>query len=317
MKYRLWLKLVLSICLTVLFLLALETTYGFFLMQNKNIKTSYVLTEKVNADLIIHGPCEPYWMVNPLQIDSLTNIPSYNLALSHSDFADNLLHLHAYLKNNKAPRYLLLYVTPESFDNRFNTFNTYRFTHLMDDTLVNNVVKRKDTSFYRWHKIPFVRYGYYNNFINFKMIQGAKHYFTNRKKPFHPSGYQPPTVQTWHYQLEDFIELYPDSVRFEWSDQRAEDFYQLIDFAKSKEIEVVLYESPVFEPTIAFQLNRQEFLNKIRNAAKIKGIDFWVFEGLEMAKEPSHFFSTLNTTKKGSLVFNEILAKKIRDELVE
>jgi len=315
MKNQVWIKLVGAVFLTVLLLVGLEKMYGFFLMQNKNIKSSYVLTEKVAADLLIHGPCEPYWMVNPTQIDSITQLKSFNLALSHSDFADNLLHLHLFLKNNQPPKYLLLYVTPESFDERFNTFNSYRFAHLMDDTLVNSVVKKMDPTFYRWHKLPFMRYGYYSNFINFKMIQGAKHFIKQRTKPFHPTGYQPPTVQTWHYQLDDFVELYPDSIRFDWSNQREADLDELISFAQGKGMTVILYESPVYKPTIAYQLNRETYLQRIRDIARAKEVPFWQFDDLEMAKDPNNFFSTLNTTEKGSAVFNEILAKKISEEL--
>ena len=121
------LKMRVKIFLFVAVLLAsmwgLDVLYTFALLHNQNLKLTSVATHPRNAELLIHGPCEPLWMVSPELIDPHTGISSYNLALSHSDFADNYLHLYLYLKQNHAPEYLFLFVTPESFDVRFNTLN--------------------------------------------------------------------------------------------------------------------------------------------------------------------------------------------------
>lgn len=314
-KSRLLTKVVLLFAFTFAFLFLLEKLYDFLLLQNKNIKASYVLTETVNAELLIHGPCEPLWMIDPKQLDSLTNLDSYNLALSHSNFADNLLHLNFYLKNNKPPEYMLLYVTPESLDERFNTFNTYRFTAHLGDSLVNRICKEFDPAFYRWHQIPFMRHAYYSNFINFKAVQGLKHRLSNRKVPFHPTGYEPPIVQAWHYQFDELIEFYPERTTFVWSDRREKYLRRLLDFAKKKGIKVILYESPVFKKSMVHQLNRGEFVERIQAIAKEKDLPYWVFDDLEMANDVSNFFSTLNTTTKGSVLFTDTLGKHFREQL--
>ena len=312
-KNQLLIKIVLLLVFTMAFLFLLEKAYGFLLLKNKNIKASYVLTEKVNVDLLVHGPCEPFWMINPKQLDSLTNLSSYNLALSHSNFADNLLHLNLYLKNNDPPEYMLLYVTPESLDERFNTFNTYRFTAHLEDTLVNKIVKEFDPDYYRWHQIPFMRHAYYSNFINFKVVQGFKHYLTNRKIPFHPTGYEPPIIQEWHHQqFDELIEFYPERTTFVWSERREKYLRKLLDYTRDKGIKVILYESPVFKKSVVYQLNRGKFIEKIQKIAAEKKVPYWVFDDLEMANDVSNFFSTLNTTTKGSVIFTDTLGKRFR-----
>jgi len=304
-------KIAILFAATMLILFVLDKVYTFFLLQNKNIKSSYIQSDKINADLLIAGPCEPFWMINPEQLDEITKINSYNIALSHSNFADNLLHLHLYLKNNKKPAHILLYVTPESMDERYNTFNTYRFAHLLSDPLVNDIVAEFDPDYHKWSSLPFMPYAYYSNLINFKTIQGFKHFVTDKKSPKFANGYQPPIKQDWHFRMRNFIDLYPDKVEFKWSNRREKYFRKFIEYANSKGIAVLLYESPVFEPAKAHQVNRYETLDQIQKIADEYAVPFLLFDDLEMARDKSNFFSTLNTTEKGSIIFTDSLGLRL------
>jgi len=170
------LKILVSLVVIWFVLVGLSKLYDFALLHNTNIKAAYVQKTKIEADILIHGPCEPLWMISPKTLDKQTGLRSYNLSSSHSDFADNYLHLYFYLKNNKAPKYLFLYATPESMDPKYNTFNTYRFAAFVDDPVVDSVIKENDPAYYQWTKIPFMKYAYYSNKINFDALTGLKIY---------------------------------------------------------------------------------------------------------------------------------------------
>lgn len=305
-------KIVILFILLCFFLFFLDKSYSFALHQNKNIKTSYILSNEINAELLILGPCEPFWMINPDQLDTITNVKSYNLSLSHSNFADNLLHLYLYLNNNTKPKYILLYVTPESMDERYNTFNTYRFAHLLSDTLIDKTVKEFDKKYHQYTSVPFMSYAYYSNLINFNALQGLKHYATNKKDPKRKNGYQPPIVQNYHYQLRDFIDLYPDQVNFKWSDRREKYLKEIISLIKKNNIQLILYESPVYEKAKSHQINRYETLESIQEIADENNLPFFIFDNMEMAKDKSNFFSTLNTTVKGSEIFTDSLGHRLK-----
>jgi len=138
------LKVLGSFLLAILILLLLQKSIIFFLDQNMNIKLAYLAESEEEYETVILGPCEALWAVNPTYFDEIANTTSYNLSLTHSDFEDNLLHLHLYLEQKPAPKYLLYYVTPESMDTYWNTFNTYRFSNFLDDDFVAEVVAEKD-----------------------------------------------------------------------------------------------------------------------------------------------------------------------------
>jgi hypothetical protein len=311
------LKIILWIALLVAGLKALEPLFEWGIKHNLNVKASYVTIKKVNAEIIIHGPCEPLWMMMPKRISKLTGLTTYNLALSHSDFADNYLHLYLYLKNNKAPQYVFLYVTPESFDKNYNVFNTYRFAAFMDDTVIQNTVKECDKNYYTYYQWPMMRYAYYNNQINFVALQGIKHVISKRQMPYFADGYEPPFKMVWDNHLEKFRKLYPKGYYFVLDTLRQKYLQKCIELCKQKGIQIILYESPVLAEALPDQANRTEFVNKIKHIADKNQIPFWMFDNMEISKSRKYFMSTLNLNIEGTLLFNDTFSLAIKKRLLE
>ena len=309
------LKKIVILLITILAsLYGLEKLYDYLLSFNRNMKSEYVQLGNINADLVIHGPCEPEWMLDPDIISPYISKKVYNLALNHSGFADNYLLLHLYLKQNKKPEALFLYVTPESFDVRANTFNTYRFAPFLGDPVVDETLKDKDASYYRWSWIPFMKYGYYGKYTNFKAIQGLKHIITNRQLPYHPNGYTPVGDPRWNNHIEGFNNIYKENHVFKWNAIREKYFRKTIEYAKSQKIPLYLYESPILNVTLPFQVNRDGFMLKIKEIAKEYDLPFYVFDDLPMADSTVNFISTLNTSKVGSEKFSHYFGEFLREE---
>ena len=299
----------------ILFLLDFLFTFG--LLHNKNIKASYVSQQPINAEVLIHGPCEPLWMVDPKQLDSVSNINAYNLALSHSDFADNYLHLYLYLKHNIYPKIVLLYVTPESMDTRFNAFNTYRFVHFMNDDTVKQVVKEVDAGFYTYSTLPFIRYAYFNKQITFQVIQGLKHFVLKKQTPFFENGFEPPAKITWDNHLEDMQKQYPNGFEFKVDSLRLKYLKKIIQLAKSKKIKIILYESPVLAESLKHLKNREETILQIQKLAKETETDFILFKNEQLSSSREFYISSLNLNQKGLKIFNDTLANYLSAELIK
>ena len=219
----------------IVLLIILEKVYDFFTLRNLNLKTSYVVKTKIDADVLIMGPCEPLWMINPDEFDPLIGMKSYNLAANHSNFAENYLQLYLYLKNNKAPKFAFLYVTTESMDGTFNLFNTYRYPQFLDDDVVREVVSDQDTSYIHYTWIPFMKYAYYNNYTMFNMVQGAKHFFTLKAKPYSENGYIKPRNMSW-IRFERFTKKNPDGYEYLWNKREVFYLEKIIALAKKKNI---------------------------------------------------------------------------------
>lgn len=295
----------------------LQEVFDLGIKHNLNLKASYVSTHAVNAQLLVLGPCEPLWMVSPEVLSKKTGLSCYNLANSHSDFADNYAHLHLYLKNNTAPQYLLLYVTPESFDTRYNTFHSYRFAPFMSDPLIRQTVGENDPSYEAWYHIPFMRYGYYAHQTAFQALQGWKHYFTGKRAPYYPDGFEPPAQIVWDNHHENMKKLYPKGYSFEWDSLRERYFVKILDLCQDKGIEVILYESPILKEIADFQVNRSLFLERIQNIAGNRDVPFEMLDSLPWAGNRKYFISPMVTNLEGSYLFSDTLGGLLREKFVK
>ena len=290
----------------------LQFFFSFGIKHNLNIKASYVLSHKINADILVLGPCEPLWMVAPAIITKKTKLSCYNLANSHSDFSDNYLHLHLYLKTNLPPKYLLLYITPESFDLNYNTFYSYRFTAFLNDTLVANTVKECDPVFYKWAAYPFMQYAYYNHQTFFNAIQGWKHVLTKKTAPYHPDGFEPPAKIVWDNHYDNLKKKYPKGYYFTLDTLREKYLYKILLLCKEKKIRVILFESPILEETAKKQPNRKDFLEQIVSVSKNMDFPFISFQDMPLAKDRKNFISPMVTNLQGSYLFSDTLGNYLQ-----
>jgi len=290
-------KIVLPFGFIFLTLWGTEKLYDLFLSNNLYIKQSYILKKKINADILITGNCVPFTTLNPSIIERVTKLKTYNLAEYHSNISDNFLTYYLYLKNNKVPKKLLIYISPETFDPTFNTFNTFRFAPYLNDRKVKELIKKNDSNYFFTSYFPFLKYGYYNNQTHYKALQGAKHLFTNKKHIQFENGYLP---------LNDnkitFKNAYPKGYNFKWDKKEELQLFEFIAFAQSKGTKVVLYESPFYSKSITDYPNRNLIISKINKIAKKAQVEYAQFDDSILKK--ADFISNVTLRSRAKIKFN-------------
>jgi hypothetical protein len=330
-KFYFIFKLFLALIALLLLLFFTEIMYDFGLKNNMNIKLSFEQKTNIQFDGVILGPCEPLFSVDPQIIEDLSGLKLLNIAQRHTDFADNYLQLHLYFKKHPATKLVLLYVTPESFDVRFNTFHSYRFAPYLKDSLVCNVVKNVDVKFSRWLFIPMMKYAYYNYFKNAEALQGFKHWLQNDTVPYFSKGYTQhisenrfngytlPQNLIFHNfvsttELENkqlYYNLYEDNELFIWNTKREQYLQKIIQLCEINHAKLVLVETPIYSPAIQNQSNRLFILKKIKKIAKNNQVPFWLFDSLPMNYSQDNFVSPLILSRKGTICFMPILSDSL------
>ncbi len=331
-------KLFITLIIIVVCLFGLDQLYSFLIQENRNIKVSNALKGKLNYDILYHGPCEPLFTVDASYIDSLIGTKSYNYALRHTDFADNYLHLHLYLKANKAPKQVYLYVTPESFDLRFNTFHTYRFAPYLTDTIVAKVVKDMDPDYHEKSIFPFMRFAYYNSYKTFDAVQGLKHYINEKQDAYFKDGHIAHPDNIYHTRPDGYIapehlvfaanmdvseltdstlyyELYEKRQTFDWDDKRAYYLAEIFRLCKRYNIKLTLYESPAYHNSICDQPNRNAFLKKTDSIAKFYNSNYLIFKDSSIVFDKTNFVCPLILSMKGTHPFLKEFSDSIKARL--
>ncbi len=316
MKFKKWHKWLLFFVAFWASLFLLEKLFDFGLKHNLNLKSAYISSHKIDADILVLGPCEPLWMVAPEMITYRTGLSCYNLASSHSDFADNYLHLQLYLKNNRAPKYMLLYVTPESFDTGYNTFHGYRFLPFSADERIKKALNEFDPS-QKFRYLPFASYAWYSHQTAFLALQGWKHYLMGKEKPYYPDGFEPPGHMVWDNHHENLKKLYPKGYSFSWDSSRQRYLELILTDCAKRGIRVLVYESPILKEIADFQLNRGIWLGRIETITRKHGFDYVKFDELKWAGDRKYFISPMVSTFAGSYMFSDTLGAWLREKVVK
>ena len=307
-------KIIFSLLIAAGILWLLEKAFRFGLYHNRNYKISYIQKHQINADLLIQGPCQGEYTIDPLVIEKYVGLKGYNLALAHASFADNYIYLVKYINTQKKPKVVLLYVTPDSFaENGTNTFLAYQFAAFIKDAEVKSVVEDFDRSFLKVSNIPFLSYSYYSNFVFYKALAGWKDYLTGQNESLWPTGYNAPVHEYTSYK--HYTELSPKDGVFIWSKQMEKYFLKIDSLLKDKGIELVVYESPIYYQSMQSQKNRNNFLKRIDSLCLNNNIPFIRFDTLSLSKNRRYFFNSYNTTLEGNAIFNPIFGQMLRDTL--
>ena len=320
-------KLTILLLLVMAAVFALDHLLYFGLSHNLNLKASYVGQGKVRAEALVLGPCEPLFTIDPDYLEKKLSCPVYNLSLNHSDFADNYLHFYLFLKSNPAPKMLLLYVTPESFDLRFNTFHAYRFAPFLADSIVSATIGELDSNYAPWIRLPLLRYTYFGRMLLFPALQGLKHWNSGKQKPYLSKGYEQhrPAVSPFFdparksdsllfdVQLDEFGNTPEDAAdkTFIWNATREKYFVKIMDLARTKGVQVIVYESPGFSGILRTQRNRLAFLQKIDSLCNSKGSAYWCFDHLATCGARANFISPLMMKSAASQNFMDTLSLRI------
>lgn len=294
-------KTVIAAFIIILTLWSMEKLYDFLLSNNLYIKQSYILKKKINADILILGNCIPSTTLNPKDIEQVTHLKTYNLAQDHSNITDNYLSYHIYLKKNKPAKYIILYLGPETFDNSLNKFNTFRFANFLDDSIVSNTIKKSDLNFYKWYKIPFIKYGFYNNQIHFNALQGAYHFLTKRDRILSENGY------LQQNENDPFLPTYQTGYKFKWDKQQEKQLLILNRLALKSNTKLIFYESPMYIKKKSDLPNRTEILLKIEMLAKKLNRPYFRIKNSSFSK--SNFRTNVKLKGAAKINFNKKLAK--------
>jgi hypothetical protein len=146
------------------------------------------------------------------------------------------------------------------------------------------------------------------------VLQGYKHYFTNRKLPYYPDGYEPPIKVVWDNHLEKFIKLYPDGYTFKWNLLREKYLRKTIELALRNRIKVYLYESPVLKESLSILKNREEIISRIKTIAEEYKIKYVQFNEMKIAESRRYYMSDLTLNMEGARIFTDSLGLYIKGE---
>lgn len=235
---------------------------------------------------------------------------------------------------------MYLYVTPESFDVRFNTFHTYFYAPYLEDSIVKLVVSDMDEDYIRATAFPFASYAYYNSYKTFDFLHGITYWARNRTEPFYkkgfvkhpdtefykqPNGYIAPEnlLYSANFNVESlsdssiYYELYEKRQSFNWDSKRERYLRKTFDLCAENNVELILFESPGYKFSLADQPNRNEFLQRTKMIAQAYNSEYLILQDDVISEDKHNFVCPLILSVKGTEPFLKLFSDSIRTRFFE
>lgn len=312
-----WKKFLFTILVCLLFLSAAEFATDYYMKRYPRLKSSYISQVKQNADILVLGACEAAMMVDPSLLDSSTGLKTYNLGDPGARFADNYLDLYQYLKFQKAPKYLLLQVSPESFypiEDKLLT--TYKHQAFLSDTVVFNVIKELDPEYVKFSSIPFLKYSYYNIFSMYKIFGSIGYSLLNKKHPEDRDGFIPPplfNLDTSALSESNVITLNS----YTWNNTEEKYFRKIISLCKNRGISIVFYKLPYYHNYYNANLELKKYEERIRHIATENNYPYFTYDTSRFTNDSKNYYKLENNLLNGNTIpeFNKMLIRDLKDSV--
>ena len=89
----------------------------------------------------------------------------------------------------------------------------------------------------------------------------------------------------------------------------------MFELCRTHNIELILYESPVYAPSVIDQPNREQFIDRTKEIAKTYGSEYLTFDIPSISQHKSNFVCPLILSVKGTTPFLSIFAQSIQKRL--
>lgn len=307
-----------SLILLVILLSFCEKIYATTVYNGINEKPAWVMSLKNNRyDVALLGSSRAISITDMRVIEKKTGLCSINIGSPGAAFIENYFTLKYFLQNGNHIKTLFLQADINSLmDMKVAYSYPFRdylfFPHLSNDKELYAAVK-KNTNYLRFlcrTYIPMFKYAEFNNIYSLNKL-----FFTDGKK-FELYAKNKGSELLKNIPLHDSLLKKCDSLKYLQKSVSANAqslfyFNRILDLAKEKNIDVVLYKAPIYDcsyKAMDINLLAEHFLDSAAAQRKLLYVDF---QGLPVSKDPSKFEDYQHLNSSGAEIYSLAFADTI------
>lgn len=266
---------------------------------------SKIVNGEINTDVIVNGSSRAQRHINPEIIESITGKTCFNIGLVSEPAYTQYKRFQLYLKNNRNPEYLIQIVDPTLIGKPDTLVYKSYYTPYIYEKEIYDALKYINTKVWKDKYIPLYKWHGNSELI----YNTTMSYFYVTDTTF--NGFIARNI-TWHSDTVLPIIRHTDKIIYTSMDTLASH----IDSWVQNDIEVILLYSPMtYEGQSRFVQN-EKIISHFDSLARVKNILFWNYSNHNINNDRTKFYNHLHLNAEGAKIFSEILAKRIKNELL-
>lgn len=263
--------------------------------------------------LLVLGSSKARNHYNNIILDSSLNVKTYCIGSIASFLDVNKMMLEYYLKNNKAPQYILLDLSIYSIQSLPKLPFIAQYMGVLNDDIIYGFLKKTDWKFSLYKNIPLCgllvnRYALRESLNSFPLIFSPG-------KADESSGYIPLDGDFYGKRFnlyKDYISKGVENISID--SIKIKNLYDIIKICKDNNIKLTLIFSPIYYGFLDNIGNKDFIINTYRNAGKESNIPFLDYSRHEMCNYEKNFFDLDHLNRTGAEEFSVILVKELFNE---
>lgn len=292
-----------SVLLGVLYLLVFLLDSGFRQTGYLHYKEWNALyASQINANVLIQGNSRAYHHVNPLIVDSILHVNSFNLGMDGTQFDIQYARFKAYIKYNKQPDMIFQNVDEWTLG-RSNLYIREQYIPYYSDTCIRNAVKACNILPEEYFMYPF-KYMGCDHTVLAKGFLEALHlrHFENKKI----KGYEG-NILPFDSTLISKKHIPPMML----VDKKVEVLFdEFLNYCRTHRIVVVLFYSPIFNSGFDLKVH-QNTVDYFQRRATDYGVYFLDYSQRHICKDCRYFCNVSHLTSIGSDIFTTDLCNDL------
>lgn len=306
------LRAVVFLALVLVVLFGLGKVFDHAAKRDLREKARWVIAKRGESyDFAVMGASRSYVGIDIPTLETNLGKKGVNLSLDGTTFPEQYLALKLFLAHNRLKQ-LILDVNASGFDNSAfkYPFRAYQYLPDIDDPMVfASLHDNFGWKVYAWKYIPFFKNAEFNSKI------GVIQCYTLFKSRFDPRAkaaeFDKHGTRLINLSFTEKTALEDTTWKVDALPRKY--FFQLLELAKTNNIDVVLIAAPEYYPSQDKQLNRNEIMAIYESAAASNGLPFLRFDSDEICRDKSDFFNRNHLNKKGAMKFSALLAARLAE----
>ncbi len=298
-------------------------TIGLMNSETKHFDTlSKINQGKLNVDLIINGSSKALVQIDPIIIDSVLEINSYNLGLDGTPFIPQKAQYDLYRIKNKKPKIIVQIVSNGTLRSLKEGFNLpVKFAPYLNIPEVKNLMKLTSSFSYMDYILPMSRYSGKPQDI---IIGGLYFFNIPVLKTTDIKGYSP-NNSSWpesYRNNKDSLQV-NNNLLISKNQQNIETFTSLdsvsidifedfLSLCKKEKITVFLVYPPIHEEDFS-TIKNVDYYSKVAQIYDVHFLNYSKDSSLAYNKE--YFYNSQHLNLKGATLFTNILSSDIKKRM--
>ena len=254
---------------------------------------------RIDADIVISGNSRAWVQIDPMILDSILNVSSYNLGMNGSAVDRQVRKYKVFKKYNKTPKLIIQNIDFQSLSDCNRGYEREQFYPYFWSPSVREEFYETEPFSLAERYIPLFRYG--GNF---------GFYFPSSQPRHLIKGYMGGDLK-WDGRKLDEI----DSISFSYDKSIAKLFNEFLFEMRNNGVKVVFVYTPIYVGATNKMTNLDEMYDFYRKIAEKYNIPILDYTYLDICNDTTYFYNSMHLNRIGAELFTKRLAKDLKSFL--